>query len=80
MTGPATRPRQFAFDGNDDMENTFALDKSNAKLLGVCAGLARMTGWDPLAVRLGAVAATLFLFGPFGILLYILCALLAESR
>ncbi|MBX3560854.1 MAG: PspC domain-containing protein [Sphingomonas sp.] len=62
------------------MENSFALDKSNARLLGVCAGLARATGWDPLAVRLGAVAATFFLFGPFGILLYILCALLAESR
>jgi phage shock protein C len=62
------------------MDNSFALDKSNAKLLGVCAGLARATGWDPLAVRLGVVAATLLLFGPFGILLYFLCALLAESR
>ncbi len=62
------------------MNSPYALDKSNAKLLGVCAGLARMTGWDPLAVRLGVVVATIFLFGPFGILLYILCAMLAESR
>ncbi len=80
MTGPAQPPHQPAFDGIDDMNSPYALDKSNAKLLGVCAGLARMTGWDPLAIRLGAVAATLLLFGPFGILLYILCALLAESR
>lgn len=80
MTGPTVRPRQPAFDGTDDMENSFALDKSNAKLLGVCAGLARTTGWDPLAIRLGAAAATLLLFGPFGIVLYLLCALLAESR
>lgn len=62
------------------MNSPYALDKSNAKLLGVCAGLARTTGWDPLAIRLGAVAATILLFGPFGILLYVLCALLAESR
>jgi len=58
----------------------YALDKSNAKALGVCAGLARATGWDPLAVRLGAVAATLLLLGPVAIVIYIATALLAESR
>lgn len=58
----------------------YALDKPNAKLLGVCAGLARATGWDALAIRLGAVAATLFLAGPLGILAYFLTAWLADSR
>ena len=62
------------------MNTSYALDKSNAKLLGVCAGLARTTGWDPLAVRLGAVAATLLLLGPVAIVLYLVTALLAESR
>jgi phage shock protein C len=62
------------------MNSSYALDKSNAKFLGVCAGLARSTGWDPLAIRLGAVAATLFLLGPVAILLYLAAALLAESR
>jgi phage shock protein C len=60
--------------------STYALDKSNAKALGVCAGLARSTGWDPLFVRIGAVAATLLLLGPIAILIYIATALLAESR
>jgi len=58
----------------------YALDKPNAKLLGVCAGLARSTGWDALVIRLGAVLATLFLFGPLAILAYFLTARLADSR
>jgi phage shock protein C len=62
------------------MNSSYALDKSNAKMLGVCAGLARTTGWDLLAVRVGAVAATLLLLGPVAIVIYIVTALLAESR
>ena len=62
------------------MNTSYALDKSNAKLLGVCAGLARTTGWDPLLVRLGAVVLTLCLLGPIMIALYFVTALIAESR
>jgi len=62
------------------MNSRYALDKQEAKLLGVCAGLARTTGWDPLLVRVGAMLATLFLLGPFAVLLYIIVALIAEAR
>ena len=62
------------------MNTSYALDKSNAKMFGVCAGLARTTGWDPLAIRVGTVAATLLLLGPIAIVLYFVTALLAESR
>lgn len=62
------------------MTTRYALDKPNAKLLGVCAGLARATGWDALAIRIGVVLATLFLLGPVAILLYFAAAWLAESR
>lgn len=58
----------------------YALDRSNAKVLGVCAGLARTTGIDPLAVRLAAVALTLFALGPVMILAYLLTAFVAETR
>lgn len=58
---------------------SYALDKGNARLLGVCAGLSRSTGWDPLAVRLCAVAATLVL-GPVAPILYLVTGLLAEAR
>lgn len=60
--------------------SSYALDKSNAKMLGVCAGLARSTGWDPTAIRIGAVAATLLLLGPVAILLYVVAGLIAEAR
>jgi phage shock protein C len=62
------------------MTSRYALDKSNAKALGVCAGLARSTGWDPTLVRIGAVALTLFLLGPVMILFYILVGFIAASR
>ncbi|HEY5712677.1 MAG TPA: PspC domain-containing protein [Allosphingosinicella sp.] len=62
------------------MNSQFALDKTNAKILGVCAGLARSTGWDLLLVRLGAVGSTLFLFGPLGVVAYLVTALVAENR
>jgi phage shock protein C len=62
------------------MNSRYALDKKEAKLLGVCAGLARTTGWDPMLVRVGAVLATFFLFGPFAVLIYLVVALVAETR
>jgi phage shock protein C len=62
------------------MNSGYALDKSNGKLLGVCAGLARTTGWSPLPIRIGAVVATCFLLGPVAILAYIVVALVAEAR
>ena len=62
------------------MTTRYALDKPNAKLLGVCAGVARSTGWDALPIRIGTVLATLFLLGPVAILLYFVAAWLAESR
>jgi phage shock protein C len=62
------------------MNAQYALDKSNGKVLGVCAGLARSTGWDPTLIRLGAVALTLFALGPIALLLYFITALVAEAR
>ena len=42
-----------------DMNARFALDKTNAKVMGVCAGFARWTGMDPTIVRIAAVVLTL---------------------
>lgn len=62
------------------MNSRYALDKQEAKLLGVCSGLARTTGWDPTFVRIGALLATILLLGPFAVLLYIVIALVADAR
>ncbi len=59
--------------------SSYALDKRNAKALGVCAGFARSTGWDPTLVRIGAVALTLFLLGPVLILFYLAVGALARA-
>ncbi len=60
--------------------SSYALDKSNAKLLGVCSGFARWTSTDPFLVRLGLVLLTLFALGPVTLLVYLLTAWLAEAR
>jgi phage shock protein C len=39
---------------------TFQVDKANAKVAGVCAGIGEMTGVDPNVVRIGFVLAALF--------------------
>ncbi|MEO0982497.1 MAG: envelope stress response membrane protein PspC [Pseudomonadota bacterium] len=39
---------------------------------GVCGGLAERYGWDPLAVRIGAVAAFFLFAGPLIIFAYII--------
>lgn len=57
----------------------FYLDKSNAKLAGVCAGLADYTGIDALWIRLGAVLLTLFGFW-LTIPVYIAAMFLANKR
>ena len=39
---------------------TFAVDKANAKVAGVCAGLGETTGLDPNVIRIGFVFAAIF--------------------
>lgn len=55
----------------------FALDRANGKLSGVCAGIARYFGIDPLIVRLAFVAGTILGFGSL-IVVYIAIALIAD--
>jgi phage shock protein C len=59
--------------------SSFTLDKTNGKIMGVCAGLARSTGLDITMVRVLAVAATLIVSGAT-IPLYLIAALVAPDR
>lgn len=61
------------------MNGRFLLNRRDAKIMGVAAGLADYTGADPLLVRLGFVAATL-ITGPVMILFYILAGWLAPAQ
>jgi len=58
------------------MKKRFTLDKANGKLMGVCAGVARMTGWDVTIVRVATVVAAL-IFHPV-VIAYFVAALVAK--
>lgn len=55
----------------------FRLDKTNAKVFGVCAGIGDYFGIDTMLVRIGFVLATLFGFGS-PVLIYLAVALIAD--
>ena len=61
------------------MNGPFTLDRTNGKLMGVCAGLARTTGTDATLVRLAAVAG-LLLLGPIAILFYLVAGWVAPEQ
>ena len=58
---------------------SFALDRSNRKLMGVCSGVARSTGADVTLVRIGTLL-TLLLLGPITLLLYFAAGWVAPER
>jgi len=61
------------------MNGRFLINRRDAKAMGVVAGLADYTGFDPLIIRLGFVALTL-ITGPVMILFYVLAGLLAPHQ
>ena len=60
------------------MNGNYALDKSNAKLMGVCAGFARWMDVDPALARVTLVLLAIFL-GPVAIFFYLLTAFAANE-
>ena len=62
-----------------EMNGRFLVNRREAKVMGVAAGLADYTGIDPLMIRLGFVAATM-ITGPVMVLFYILAGLLAPHQ
>jgi phage shock protein C len=61
------------------VSNRFLINRSDAKIMGVAAGIADYTGVDALIIRLALVAA-LLVTGPVVILFYLLTGWLAADR
>jgi phage shock protein C len=61
------------------MNGRFLINRRDAKVMGVAAGIADYTGIDPTIVRLGLVALVM-LTGPVMILFYVLTGLLAPQQ
>lgn len=60
------------------MNRRFVLNRTDAKLMGVGAGLADMTGTDPLVIRLAIILAVL-VTGPAAAILYVAAGILAPN-
>jgi phage shock protein C len=58
----------------------FVLDRVNGKLMGVCAGLAEMTGWDTTLIRVGLVVATVAGGFPWTIVFYVAAAMIGKKK
>jgi len=61
------------------MNGRFVLNRGDAKVMGVAAGLGDYTGVDPTIIRLGFVGLTL-ITGPLMILFYVLIGWLAPQQ
>lgn len=61
------------------MNQRFVINRGDAKIMGVAAGLGDYAGIDPTIVRLGFIAMTL-LTGPVMIVFYVLAGLLAPRQ
>jgi phage shock protein C len=61
------------------MNGRFLVNRRDAKVMGVAAGIADYTGVDPLLIRLGLVALTL-VTGPLVVLFYLLIGWLAPQQ
>lgn len=60
------------------MKRQFLVNKTEGKIMGVCAGIANYFGVDPTLVRIGFVAAAVFGLGS-PVILYLLIAFIAPS-
>jgi len=58
----------------------FHLDKPNAKLMGVCAGLSRYLDADVTLIRIATIVMTVFFAGAPLVLLYLLTGWIAADR
>ncbi|MEZ5708130.1 MAG: PspC domain-containing protein [Blastomonas sp.] len=59
------------------MSKALRLNKANAKIMGVCSGLADYFGWDVSLIRIAFVLATLLGIGA-PILIYLAIGLIAN--
>jgi phage shock protein C len=64
--------------GRTDMTSrSFRLDRTNAKFMGVCGGIANYFGWDANLVRIAWVLGTILGFGSL-ILIYFAIGLIVD--
>ncbi len=61
------------------MTNRFLINRRDAKIMGVAAGISDFSGIDPTLIRVALVAG-LLLTGPIVLILYLVTGLMAADR
>jgi phage shock protein C len=59
---------------------SFAVDRNEAKLMGVCAGLANATGIDATIVRIAFVVATIAGGWPWTLIAYVVLGVIGNNK
>lgn len=59
---------------------TFQVDRTESKLMGVCSGLANLTGVDATVIRIGFVVATLIGGWPWTVVAYFVLAMAGKPQ
>ena len=62
------------------MRRRFEVDKNEAKLMGVCAGLGHMLGIDPTIVRIGFVVGTVVGGWPWTVIAYFVLGFVGQPK
>ena len=62
------------------IRRTFQVDRAESKLMGVCSGLANMTGVDATVIRIGFVVATLIGGWPWTLVAYFVLGLVGQPK
>jgi len=76
-SGSWPEPVSSRKESKQPMKNKLKLDKANAKLMGVCSGLANWSGMDVNLLRIIFVLATIFGFGS-AIIIYLAIGLIVD--
>lgn len=70
-----SRPFRDAVHGDDKFASPnpkrFYRSRNDKVIAGVCGGLAARFGWEPILVRVLLVLATIFMFGPISLVIYV---------
>ncbi|KDA02374.1 envelope stress response membrane protein PspC [Hyphomonas oceanitis] len=69
MTRPYSDP-DSASEYRSPNPKRFYRSRNDKVIAGVCGGLAERFGWEPILIRVLFVLATLFMFGPLSIIIY----------
>jgi len=72
--------RSRLFGGMEMPEGRLVRSRNDRIIAGVCGGLAHWLGWDPTAVRILYVLASIFSAGFPGTLVYIILAVIMPAE